>query len=179
MPKVYHGKRSAFRMTNTKLADWHVLERLRPRWRRTGQVVVWTNGCFDLLHVGHIHSLETARTFGDILVVGLNSDASVRRLKGSSRPIVPANERALILAALECVDYVIEFAEDTPEAALERLQPDVHCKGSDYAPPNGKPIPEASIVRAYGGQIRFLPIVCARSTTSIVQHIRAPERKPR
>ena len=135
--------------------------------------MVWTNGCFDLLHVGHIRSLEAARRQGDILVVGLNSDASVRRLKGPARPIVPLRERRAILAALECVDCVIPFSESTPEAALRRLKPDVHCKGADYKPPRGKPIPEAPLVHSYGGRIAYLPLVGERSTTSLVRRIRS------
>jgi rfaE bifunctional protein nucleotidyltransferase chain/domain len=133
--------------------------------------VVWTNGCFDLLHVGHVRSLQAARAFGDILVVGLNSDDSVRRLKGPNRPIVPALERAEVLAALECVAHVIVFDELTPEAALARLEPDVHCKGADYAPPHGKPIPEAGVVQAYGGRIEFLPLVPDVSTSELARRL--------
>jgi rfaE bifunctional protein nucleotidyltransferase chain/domain len=135
-------------------------------------LVVWTNGCFDLLHVGHIRFLQAARELGDRLVVGLNSDDSVRRLKGPRRPLVPADERAEVLAALESVDRVIVFDEDTPEAAIERLRPDVHCKGTDYAPPHGKPIPEAAVVEAYGGRVQFVPLVPGTSTSEIVRKIR-------
>ena len=155
-----------------KIVDLALLASVRPRWKKEGKVVVWTNGCFDLLHAGHIHSLIAARSFGDILVVGVNSDDSVRRLKGPHRPIVLAAERAFILAALECVDYVTVFDEDTPERAIDLLRPDVHCKGAEYAPPGGKPIPEAELVRSYGGKIHFLPIVNARSTTSLIRTIR-------
>jgi D-glycero-beta-D-manno-heptose 1-phosphate adenylyltransferase len=155
-----------------KVANWPALLEERRRWREAGRVVAWTNGCFDLLHVGHVRSLQAARRLGDILVVGLNSDASVRRLKGPRRPILLAAERAELLAALECVDRVIIFEEATPEAALARLQPDIHCKGADYAPPHGKPIPEASVVEAYGGRVAFLPLVPGASTTDIVGRIR-------
>ena len=135
--------------------------------------MVWTNGCFDLLHAGHVQNLEAARCFGDFLVVGINSDESVRRQKGAGRPIVPAAQRAAVLAGLACVDFVVVFDEDTPEAALARLRPEVHCKGADYAPPDGKPIPEAGLVASYGGRVEFLPLVPCLSTTDIVRRIQA------
>ncbi len=154
-----------------KILPWPRLIECREEWRHAGCVVVWTNGCFDLLHIGHIQSLAAARNFGDVLVVGLHSDASVRRLKGPQRPIILAEERALILAALECVDAVVIFDEDTPEQAIMRLKPDIHVKGADYAPPSGKPIPEAALVQSYGGQIRFVPLVDAHSTSSLIEKI--------
>jgi rfaE bifunctional protein nucleotidyltransferase chain/domain len=108
---------------------------LGDRLRATGQVVVWTNGCFDLLHAGHAQSLHAARAFGSVLVVEINSDDSVRRFKGSGRPILPATERAELVAALRCVEYVVVFDNDTPQECIRLLRPDVHCKGADYAPP--------------------------------------------
>ena len=155
-----------------KVLDWDTLLDLREQWRRDGHTVVWTNGCFDLLHVGHVRSLEEARAFGDVLVVGVNGDEAVTGLKGPGRPVLPAAERAEILAALEAVDNVVVFDEPTPEAALERLRPDVHAKGEDYAPPNGKPIPELDLVQSYGGEVRFMPLVPGSSTTDIVSRIR-------
>ncbi|HEU4942775.1 MAG TPA: SIS domain-containing protein, partial [Gaiellaceae bacterium] len=155
-----------------KVLDWGALLDLREQWRRDGRTVVWTNGCFDLLHVGHVRSLEEARAFGDVLVVGVNGDEAVTALKGPGRPVLPAADRAEILAALEAVDHVVVFDELTPEAALERLRPDVHAKGADYAPPNGKPIPELDLVRSYGGEVRFVPLVPGSSTTEIVSRIR-------
>ncbi len=157
---------------SAKVVEWPVLQQLRDQWRRQGQVVVWTNGCFDLLHLGHVRNVQAARRFGDRLVVGLNSDASVGRLKGPGRPIVPAWERAEVLAALDCVDAVVLFDEETPEKALERLRPDIHCKGADYAPPHGKPIPEARAVHAYGGRVAFLPLIPGLSTTDLLRRIR-------
>jgi D-beta-D-heptose 7-phosphate kinase/D-beta-D-heptose 1-phosphate adenosyltransferase len=145
---------------------------LRDQWQAAGKTVVWTNGCFDLLHVGHLRSLQSARRLGDILVVGINSDDSVRRLKGPSRPILPDEERAELVAGLECVDYVVVFEELTPDRALARLKPDIHCKGADYAPPNGKPIHEAGLVESYGGRVEFLPMVPGTSTSNLVQRIR-------
>jgi rfaE bifunctional protein nucleotidyltransferase chain/domain len=158
--------------SNRKLLDLETLLAARARYRALGKTVVWTNGCFDLLHVGHVRSLQAARAFGDVLVVGVNSDESVRRLKGPSRPIIPARDRAEILAALECVDHVLLFEELTPVAILERLQPDIHCKGAEYAPPHGKPIPEASVITGYGGRIEFLPLVPDISTSDLVSRIR-------
>lgn len=151
---------------------------LRHRWRRDGQTVVWTNGCFDLLHVGHVRSLQAASRFGDRLIVGLNSDASVSRLKGSHRPLVAQAERAEILAALAVVDAVVVFDEATPEAAIRVLQPDVHCKGADYAPPHGKPIPEKALVESYGGRVEFLPLFPDRSSTLLIRAIRDTASPP-
>lgn len=158
--------------TMAKCQDWPRLLTNRETWRGTKRTVVWTNGCFDLLHVGHVRSLQAAHRFGDVLVVGLNSDDSVRRLKGRGRPILPVEERAELLASLACVDAVVVFDELTPEAALSRLRPDIHCKGADYAPPYGKPIPEADLVRSYGGRVEFLPLLPATSTSDIVRRIR-------
>jgi D-glycero-beta-D-manno-heptose 1-phosphate adenylyltransferase len=157
--------------TSHKVVTWDVLLSARRRCASERTAVVWTNGCFDLLHLGHVRNLEAASSLGDVLVVGVNSDLSVRQLKGSGRPIVPENERAQIIAALACVAYVILFDELTPEAAIARLQPDVHTKGADYAPPHGKPIPEARIVTGYGGRIEFLPLLPALSTTDLVRRV--------
>jgi rfaE bifunctional protein nucleotidyltransferase chain/domain len=150
-----------------------VLVTMRARWRDEGRTVVWTNGVFDVLHIGHLHSLAAARALGDVLIVGVNDDASVRRLKGPRRPLVPASERAAMVAALRPVDHAVVFAEDTPEAALARLQPDVHCKGADYAPPDGKPVPERGVVEAYGGTVAFLPLAADRSSTRLIEALEA------
>ena len=144
---------------------------LRERWRRNRAKVVWTNGCFDVLHVGHLRSLEAARALGDVLVVGVNSDEAVAELKGPGRPVVPAAERAELVASLRPVDYVVVFPESTPEAVLDQVRPDVHAKGADYAPPNGKPLPEREVVERYGGRIEFLPLVPERSTSDLVDRI--------
>ncbi len=165
------------RSPDRKILPWDALLSERARLRAEGKTVVWSNGCFDLLHVGHVRSLNSARACGDVLVVGVNSDSSVRQIKGPTRPIIPARERAIMLAALECVDYVIIFDESTPEVALARLKPDVHCKGAEYAPPNGKPVPEAGVVTSYGGRIEYLPLVPDISTTDLVSRIRALTRE--
>ncbi len=141
--------------------------------------MVWTNGCFDLLHVGHVRGFQQARRLGDVLVVGMNSDASVRRLKGPGRPVVPEVERAEVLAALGCVDQVLIFDEDTPVEVLRRLQPDIHCKGADYAPPSTRPIPEREIILAYGGRIEFLTFSPGISTSDIVHRIEQTIREAR
>jgi D-beta-D-heptose 7-phosphate kinase/D-beta-D-heptose 1-phosphate adenosyltransferase len=156
---------------NPKVVDWPRLLAIRNSARVRGKTVVWTNGCFDVLHVGHVRNLKAAREHGDLLVVGLNSDASVRQLKGPTRPIMPAEQRAEMLAALDCVSHVVVFDEVTAEESVARLQPDVYCKGADYAPPNGKAVPEAALVEAYGGRIEYLPLVPNTSTTDIVRRI--------
>ena len=154
-----------------KIVSQEALLALGAAWRRDGRKVVWTNGCFDVLHVGHIRNLQAAAAQGDVLVVGLNSDASVRRLKGPPRPIVPQDERAEMLAALGCVDHVCLFDADTPAAILERLQPEIFCKGAQFEPPYGPAPPEAATVLAYGGEIRYLPMVPERSTTGLLDRI--------
>jgi D-beta-D-heptose 7-phosphate kinase/D-beta-D-heptose 1-phosphate adenosyltransferase len=138
------------------------------REKRNGQRVVFTNGCFDLLHPGHIHSLELARGLGDALIVGLNSDASVRQLKGEGRPLLPERERAEILAAMECVDAVVIFDQATPREVIARLLPDVLVKGGDWA---GDRIVGREEVEAAGGRVVSAPVVPGYSTTEIVRKI--------
>ena len=152
--------------TLEQLVAWREAQRAR---RRT---VVWTNGVFDVLHVGHLASLRGARRFGDVLVVGVNGDDSVRASKGPERPIYRCEERVALLAALELVDAILVFDDATPERVLAQLRPDVHVKGADYAPPDGKPIPERAVVEAYGGRIEFLPLVPGRSSTDTLARLR-------
>lgn len=137
----------------------------RPRARS----VVFTNGCFDILHVGHVRALEAARGFGDILVVGVNSDKSVRRLKGPLRPVVPERERAEMVAALETVSYVVIFDEDLPNVTVAALEPDVHVKGGDY---DVEAMPETPVVRAHGGRVEIVRFVDGFSTTDIIATIK-------
>jgi phosphoheptose isomerase len=159
-----------------RIAKLHVLDALIP-WREAQRArkrsVVWTNGVFDVLHVGHLASLRGARQFGDVLVVGVNGDASVRANKGPERPIYRCEERVALLAALELVDALVVFDDPTPERVLGQLKPDVHVKGADYAPPHGKPIPERAVVEAYGGRIEFLPLVPGRSSTDTLARLRS------
>ncbi len=141
----------------------------RARWRALGSKVVFTNGCFDLLHAGHVHLLEAARAEGDLLVVGLNGDASVRRLKGPSRPIVPEAERAEALLALEAVDHVVVYGEDTPRETIAALLPDVLVKGADWAE---DAIVGRAEVEAAGGRVVRIGLVAGRSTSSLLEQIR-------
>lgn len=134
---------------------------------RTGRVV-FTNGVFDLLHRGHVEYLFAARELGDVLVVGLNADASVRRLKGPTRPVNQQSDRAIVLAALACVDAVTIFDEDTPAELIDALVPDVLVKGADYAPDQ---VVGRHTVEAAGGRLVLIPLVDGRSTTSILQRI--------
>lgn len=138
------------------------------RAHHAGQTIVFTNGCFDLLHAGHVRGLEAARSFGDVLVVGINSDASVRRLKGDARPIVPEAERAEVMAALRPVDYVVVFEEDTPIRTIEALEPNVHVKSGDY---RAEDLPETPVVIAHGGRVEVVPYVEGLSTTDIIRRI--------
>jgi rfaE bifunctional protein nucleotidyltransferase chain/domain len=139
------------------------------REKRNGRCVVFTNGCFDLLHPGHIRSLEQARELGDALIVGLNSDASVRQLKGKGRPVLPERERAEILAALESVDAVVIFDELTPREVIARLLPDVLVKGGDW--PDDQIVGREE-VEAAGGRVVSLPVVPGYSTSDILRKIR-------
>jgi D-beta-D-heptose 7-phosphate kinase/D-beta-D-heptose 1-phosphate adenosyltransferase len=132
---------------------------------------VATGGCFDLLHAGHVATLQAARRLGDCLVVCLNSDAGVRRLKGEDRPVVPQADRVRLLEALGCVDAVVVFDEPTPEAVLAWLRPDVWVKGGDYAD-GGPALPEAELVRRWGGQTVIVPYLDGRSTTSLISTVR-------
>lgn len=163
--------RSANAARPHKLKEWSELFKLRERWRRERKRVVWTNGCFDVLHAGHLRSLFAAREMGDVLVVGINSDESVRRLKGPGRPIVTAYERAELVAAFECVDSVVIFDAPTPELAIRQLRPDVHCKGAEYSPAGARPAPEAPFVTANGGSVEFLPMLPNHSTTELIARI--------
>ena len=140
----------------------------REQYRCEKKTVVFTNGCFDILHAGHVRYLTAARELGDILIVGLNSDASVRKLKGEGRPVNPAADRAEVLAGLRAVDHVVIFEEDTAEELVRRLQPDIYVKGGDYSLDR---LPESAIVAAYGGRTVLVPMVEGRSTTNVIQRL--------
>lgn len=144
-----------------------IIEEITPL-RSQGKTIVTTNGCFDLLHRGHIHYLADAAQQGDILIVGINSDSSVTHLKGPSRPIQNADDRAYILAALEMVDYTFIFSEPDPCAFLERIRPDVHVKGGDYT---AATIPETAVVQRNGGKIAIVPFIKGYSTTSLFNRL--------
>jgi rfaE bifunctional protein nucleotidyltransferase chain/domain len=140
------------------------------REKRNGKKVVFTNGCFDLLHPGHIHSLQTARALGDVLIVGINSDRSVRMLKGQGRPVIPEQERAEILASMECVDAVVIFDALTPQRVVALLLPDVLVKGGDWP---ASEIVGREEVQAAGGKVVLVDVVPGYSTTEILKKIRA------
>ena len=139
-------------------------ERLRAERKR----IVLANGCFDLLHVGHVRYLEAARRLGDVLFVGINSDAAVSRLKGQGRPLMPAAERAEILSSLREVDHVVVFEEDTADRLIASLRPDVHAKGTDYQP---DAVPEAATVRAVGGRVAVVGDSKSHSTRDLISQI--------
>ena len=136
--------------------------------RAAGLRIVFTNGCFDILHAGHVRYLAEARALGDCLVLGLNTDASVRRLKGESRPVNTELDRAAVAGALAAVDYVVLFDEPTAEALIEKVRPAVYVKGGDYT---RETLPEAKIVEKYGGEVHFIDLVPGRSTTKIIEKI--------
>lgn len=150
------------------LPEWTELVTILEAERKQGKKIVTTNGVFDLLHIGHVRYLQAARALGDLLVVGINSDACTRRLKGENRPFVPEKERAEMLLALRCVDYVVLFEEDTPEHLLSVLRPHIHTKGGDY---DVEAMPETAIVRAHGGEVKTLPFVAGHSTTTLAKLI--------
>ena len=151
------------------------LGQLRQEWQAAGRRVVFTNGCFDLLHLGHIRYLQAARDLGDLLVLGLNSDSSVQKLKGPLRPLVPQQDRAEVMNALRAVDYIVIFEELTAEQIVTELQPAIYVKGGDYATGEGegpgKPLPEAELVRGYGGEVVLIPFLPAHSTSTLISKI--------
>ncbi len=156
---------------NRNLISLEALAELRRQYRNDGKVVVWTNGCFDLFHAGHVVSLQAAARLGHILVVGLNSDRSIRELKGESRPFVPQESRAAVLLALQCVDHVIVFDEKRCTRELEILQPDIYAQGGDYTLETIDP-DERRAVESGGGRIEFLPLIEGIRSSLIVKKIR-------
>ncbi len=159
---VGNGRAPAKELSLEQLVVWREAQRARKR------TVVWTNGVFDVFHIGHLESLRAARAFGDVLIVGVNGDDSVRATKGPDRPIFPCTERVQLLAALDLVDAILVFDDATPERVLATVKPDVHVKGADYAT---KPIPERAIVEAYGGRVELVPLVPGRSSTDTLARL--------
>jgi D-beta-D-heptose 7-phosphate kinase/D-beta-D-heptose 1-phosphate adenosyltransferase len=158
-----------------RLVDLPELEQVVEEARRGGKRIVFSNGCFDLLHRGHVEYLARARALGDLLIVGLNTDDSVRRLKGPGRPVNPLEDRAVVLAALGAVDFVVPFAEDTPEGLIRRLSPHVLVKGGDYRPDE---VVGADWVAAHGGQVVIAEQVPGRSTSGMLRRLRALPLRP-
>lgn len=145
------------------------LQKLLNDLRIQNKKIVTTNGCFDILHVGHVRYLQKTKTFADVMIVCLNSDISVKKIKGPDRPINNEDDRAEILCALECVDYVVMFDESSPENLLCEIKPDVHTKGADYTI---ETLPEAKGIMAAGGRIEFISFVEGKSTTSIIEKMK-------
>ncbi|MFC1489606.1 D-glycero-beta-D-manno-heptose 1-phosphate adenylyltransferase [Candidatus Latescibacterota bacterium] len=155
--------------SSDKIIDKNSLIDTIDELKKSGKKIVFTNGCFDILHMGHITYLNEARGLGDILVVGLNTDRSVRALKGDKRPILPEQERSHILAALECIDYVVMFDEDTPFNLIEKIRPDILAKGADYSK---EEVVGHDILESYGGKVALLPLMDNISTTNIIDKIK-------
>ena len=157
-----------------RLVSQRALRDLRNRFRRQGRKVVFTNGTFDIIHRGHVEYLTRARALGDVLIVGLNTDASIRRIKGEGRPVNPNRDRAAVLAALAAVDYVCFFGDDTPERLIRSLVPDVLVKGADW---KAGEIVGSDVVRAHGGVVRRIRLTPGRSTTGIIDRILNLQRR--
>jgi D-beta-D-heptose 7-phosphate kinase/D-beta-D-heptose 1-phosphate adenosyltransferase len=173
--ELAHALRMEDKATATKIMDLEGAAALRQRWRAEGRQVVFTNGCFDILHVGHLQLLNVAAELGDRLIVGVNSDSSVRRLKGDSRPVTPDVQRMTLLAGLACVDLVVKFQEDTPLELIRRLAPEVLVKGGDYTPDT---VVGREEVEAAGGRVVILPLVPGISTTKMIQRLAPDGRHP-
>jgi rfaE bifunctional protein nucleotidyltransferase chain/domain len=156
-------------MTTSKVLTPQQLLEAAARVRASGKTIVFANGAFDLLHAGHVRYLQAARAQGGWLAVGVNSDDSVRRAKGSGRPVLPESERAEIVAALAAVDAVVVFSEDSPAELIAALRPDVHAKGTDYAP---ETVPERDVVASYGGRTAIVGDPKEHATTEIIERIR-------
>jgi D-glycero-beta-D-manno-heptose 1-phosphate adenylyltransferase len=149
-----------------KIVGREQLQRLVSGWRNAGDRIILTNGCFDLLHVGHVRYLHGAKQLGGRLVVGVNGDESVRQIKGSGRPIMPAEERAEIVASLEDVDAVVIFPEPDVRALIREIRPDIHAKGTDYTPAS---VPEGDLVREFGGRVEIVGDPKDHSTSEIIR----------
>lgn len=155
---------------NDKIVSWDTLKERIETLKGEGKTIVFTNGCFDILHVGHVRYLDEAKNLGDVLVLGLNSDASIGRIKGSLRPIVPQDERAAVMAALESVDFVALFDEDTPLGLIEYLEPHILVKGGDWTE---EEVVGRESVRSRGGRVVIIPETKGASTTNIIEKIRS------
>jgi rfaE bifunctional protein nucleotidyltransferase chain/domain len=151
-----------------KIIDYDQIKNIVDQLKADGKTIVFTNGCFDILHVGHVRYLQAARELGDCLILGLNSDQSVRILKGPTRPINNQDDRAEVLSALSAVDYVVIFEEPTAENLIAQIKPAIYVKGGDY---NIKDLPESAIVSQYGGQTILIPEVPGKSSSNIIKKI--------
>jgi len=156
-------------LRRTKIKSLKVLAKIATKLRAEGKIVVFTNGCFDILHSGHVQYLEKAKDTGDYLIVGLNSDSSVRKIKGKNRPIVSESDRAEVLAGLQSVDFVVLFGQDTPLKTIQALKPDVLIKGGDWSKDK---IVGADFVIKHGGRVETVTLKAGRSTTNIIERIK-------
>ncbi len=159
----------------TKIVQRYHIRNTAAALKAAGKAIVFTNGCFDILHSGHIRYLAAARALGDCLIVGLNSDKSVKRLKGTGRPVNNHEDRAEVLSALTAVDYVVIFDDNTATELVRAIQPDIYVKGGDYCLAD---IPEAEAVAGYGGKTVLIPPVPGRSSSNIINKIRKPQFRP-
>ena len=164
-----HNLRVSRKIPNMKIEFLPRLKQIIRELKKEGKTIVFTNGCFDLLHIGHVRYLEKAKSFGDVLVVAINTDSSVRKNKGETRPFVPESHRAEIVASLESVDYVVLFEEPTPEKIIGVIQPDVLVKGADYAK---EEVVGADIVENNGGRVILIPLIAGCSTSSLINKIK-------
>lgn len=166
--KLPYPLKTPFLKISEKIKTLEELKPILQKRKEKGQIVVFTNGCFDILHAGHIHYLNSARSLGDLLIVGLNSDKSVKKIKGALRPINSEKERAYTLSALECVDYIVLFDEETPEKLIKEIKPDILVKGADW---EEEKIVGAKFVKSYGGKVERIPFKFETSTTKIIEKI--------
>lgn len=155
-------------LNSTKIKSPQILKKILSRLKKQGKKIVFTNGCFDILHLGHITLLEKAKSLGDYLVVALNSDSSVHRLKGKNRPLIPCRERTKVIAALSAVDYVTTFSQPTPARLIKKLKPDILVKGGDYHPSQ---IVGKEDIENWGGKVVVIPLLKGYSTTELVKKI--------
>lgn len=151
-----------------KIKTLEQIRKIAAELKSKGKKIVTTNGCFDVLHIGHIRYLRNAKKLGDVLIIGLNTDSSVKQYKGDKRPLVPEDERAEMLSALEFVDYIVKFSERDPRNLLDTIKPDIHVKGGDY---KMEQIIEKDVVEKNGGKVVLLPLVHGKSTTNIINRI--------
>lgn len=157
-------------MKNKKILSLKNVTEISKSLKKKQKKIVFTNGCFDILHVGHVKYLRKARECGDVLVLGINKDSSIKRLKGDDRPIVNEKDRAEVISELECVDYVVMFSEDTPYRLIRAIKPDVLVKGGDWAI---EEIVGKDILDSYGGEVKRITLVKGRSTSNIIEKIKA------
>lgn len=163
------GKAAETVLDMDKLKVWDGIKEIAAHARKNNKKIVFTNGCFDILHAGHIHYLRQAKELGDLLIIGLNSDRSVKKIKGSGRPVNSELDRAYVLAGLECVDRIVIFDEDTPIRLLEEIKPAIHVKGGDW---KDKKIPEQGTVEKNGGRVVFIEFLAGHSTTKLIERMK-------